>query len=97
MARPKKQIENEVKEVESEAALEVKEEVVQQAAPIELTSIALGVAKDDESGRWFVVKIPFDLKSGQTGTPSKLGEGDDRSICLERFRIEAANTLMGEV
>jgi len=89
------------KHVDEEKAVEMEQEVVQKEqpeAPVEiLDSFALGVAKDNESGRWFVIKIPFNIKTGQTGSPIKLGEGDDRSICLERFRIEAANTLMGEV
>lgn len=63
----------------------------------ETKQVAYSIAKDSESGRWHVIKIMYDLASGTVSSPQKLGEGDDRSITFERFKIEAGTAFMGEL
>lgn len=89
MGRHKKIVtEVEVPNVEPEP---VPMEPVKMEAP--LKSMALGIAKDSD-GKWYVTKIPFDLVSGKSGTPERTGQGDDRMVAVERFKIEAANSVL---
>lgn len=60
---------------------------------VNLKSLALGIAKDSD-GKWYVTKVPFDLVSGKSGTPERTGQGDDRMVAVERFKIEAANSVL---
>lgn len=71
---------------------EVVEEPIAVKA-IELNSVALGIAKDS-TGRWFIVKVPFNLIEKVAGVPEASGQGDDRMVAVERFKIEAANSVL---
>jgi len=62
----------------------------------EMKSIAFGVAQDPVTGNFFAVKIMFDLVSGATSEPIKLGQGDIRAIARERMLIDQANTIFGD-
>lgn len=63
----------------------------------ETKQVAFSIAKDKDTGRWYVIKIMYDLASGTVSSPVKLGEGDDRSIAFERFKIEAGTAFMGDL
>lgn len=98
--RRKKQIMSKKKEVELEDVdgnkietpicvnLEVKKPVYD--------SLALGFAKSDHDGNWYLVRIPYNLNTNEVGSIEKSREGDMKAIAIERFQIAAANELMVE-
>lgn len=94
----KKKVMSKKKEVELEdvdgnkleAPIAVKVEV---KAPV-YNSLALGFAKSDHDGNWYLVRIPYNLNTGDIGVIEKSKEGDMKSIAIERFQIAAAMELM---
>lgn len=56
---------------------------------VELNDVSLGVAKNPQTGMWTLVEIPFNVQTGDAGKPKVLSEDIDRSMIIERFKIEA--------
>lgn len=71
-----------------------KAEVAVTAKVVELNHVAYGLEKDKKTGRYHIVKIKYDFETGTVGSVEKVGEGDDRSIAIERFKIELAKSFM---
>ncbi len=62
----------------------------------EMASTSYGMAQDLQTGQWFGIKIMFDLQSGTTSGPIKIGDGDIKAIARERMLIEQANKIFGD-
>lgn len=79
--------------------LEVKEEVIdfKDESPVvikvEMKNTALSVVKDPKTGWFHLVRVKFDINTLTAGEVTKLSEGSDRMLALEKFKIESANTF----
>lgn len=91
---PRKKREDQKEETQAESSTTTEVPVIDTS--VTYNDVAFGIVKDVSTGRWHTVKVPYDFKAGVSGKPEKIGEGDDRSIAIERFKIEVANKLMGE-
>lgn len=94
MGRPRK--------TESDTNVPV-EEVFEQTVESEesvpvvvMNELALGFTKDKSTGLWNLVKIPYNFELGIAGTPRIEGEGEIKSIVIERFKIAAARDLLAD-
>lgn len=56
---------------------------------ITLDDYTLGIAKNPQTGMWTLVEIPFNVQTGDAGKPKILYEDIDRSMIIERFKVEA--------
>lgn len=72
---------------------------VPKAAPIEYKHYALGVAKNETTGLWYLIQIPYNLndvinlEKNAVGTIIIREQGDMRSIINERFVLAASREL----
>lgn len=92
----KKKEEVTVPDFVKEAVADKTPELVSPAPP-NFTAWSFGITKDPVTGFWHVVKIPYNFATKEVGTPEQIGHGDDRSIAIERFKIEAGTSLMGDL
>lgn len=59
------------------------------------THYALGTFRSSKGG-WFLAKIPYNPETGTVGKLEKVGEGEERIIVNERFKIAAIeNKIVG--
>lgn len=62
---------------------------------VQLTHTALGTFRTPTGG-WFLAKILFNPETGDVGELEKIGEGEDRIVVTERFKIAAIeNKIVG--
>lgn len=53
----------------------------------QLPLTSLGVMRNDETGQWGVVKIPFNPLTKEVGSIEFIPEGSTREEALERFKV----------
>jgi len=68
------------------------ENPVQPLTKIELQHTAFSVAKNPENGKWLVLRIMYDLTSGNVAKPEVISEDIERSIAIERYKIAVAKS-----
>jgi hypothetical protein len=61
--------------------------------PVKLTNVAYGFAQDTDLN-WYVVTIPYDLKTKTVGTISQSHPDGSRGVVMERYMIEHSNGLL---
>lgn len=81
------------KKEDSVPKVEVQEQK-EQPAQVKLENTLLGIAKDKDDGRWYIVSAMFDIKTGTVGPVQRLGEGEMKAIVWERFQIEAVRKFI---
>ena len=67
------------------------EEEVKEVPKEELPNISFSVCK--HAGKWYVVKIKFDVETGKVGKPELIGTGHlERFVAIEEFKINVARS-----
>lgn len=78
MARPKKQ----TQEVDGNSI-----------NTVEKRDIGMSLTKDRLTGEWVVVRIRYDLETGDVSSPEEVVRELDRGIAQERFKILVAQEI----
>lgn len=84
MGRPRKTEEN-TTSVET-----VNVETTEPVVEVPMNNVALGMAKNKNTGLWHVIRIPYNSEQLVAGTPEMAKEGEIRAIVMERFKIMAS-------
>lgn len=79
MARPKKQV---VQEVDGNSI-----------NTVEKRDVGMSLTKDRLTGEWVVVRIRYDLETGEVSPPEEVVRELDRGVAQERFKIVIAQEL----
>lgn len=78
MARPKKQ----AQEVDGNSI-----------NTVEKRDVGMSLTKDRLTGEWVVVRIRYDLETGEVSPPEEVVRELDRGVAQERFKIVVAQEL----
>lgn len=93
MPRKKKE-ENKVEETKSTTSIEMPSHTEPKEVPkAPLTEVALGLAKNNATGMWHVITIPYNPETGDVGKMEKSTNSDIKAIMFENYQIAVVNQV----